>query len=87
MTVTARGLAFLPNSLTIPAHVVVTLVMDNQDSGVPHDLGVDVVGGGRTETCNGPCESSVTFAAHVPGSYHFFCSLHPEMVGDLRVVE
>jgi plastocyanin len=85
LTVVARNLRFTPNSLTIPAHVVVTLVMKNEDSGVPHDLGVNVVGGGRTETCSGPCTSSFAFAAHVPGSYHFFCSLHPEMVGDLHV--
>jgi plastocyanin len=85
VTVVARNLSFSPNSLTIPAHVVVTLVMQNQDSGVSHDVGVNVVGGGRTETCPGPCTTSFVFAAHVPGSYHFFCSLHPEMVGDLRV--
>jgi plastocyanin len=87
LTVTAKGIKFLPGSLTIPAHVAVTLVMDNQDTGVLHDLGVNVVGGGRTETCKGPCKSSFVFAAHVPGPYHFFCSLHPEMVGDLRVTE
>jgi len=87
LTVTARNIEFLPGSLTIPAHVAVTLVMDNQDTGVLHDLGVNVVGGGRTETCKGPCESSFVFAAHVPGLYHFFCSLHPEMVGELRVTE
>jgi plastocyanin len=87
LTVTARNIEFLPNSLTIPAHVAVMLVMDNRDAGVLHDLGVNVVGGGRTETCEGPCKSSFVFAAHVPGSYHFFCSLHPEMVGDLHVTE
>jgi plastocyanin len=87
LTVTARGIKFLPGALTIPAHVAVTLVMDNQDTGVAHDLAVNVVGGGRTETCAGPCKSSFVFAAHVPGSYHFFCSLHPEMVGELRVTE
>jgi plastocyanin len=86
VTVVARSLAFSPAVLTIPAHVVVTLVMRNEDSGVLHDVGVDVVGGGRTETCAGPCTSNFVFAAHQPGSYHFFCSLHPEMVGDLKVI-
>jgi plastocyanin len=87
LIVTARGLKFQPESLSIPAHVAVTLIMDNLDTGVAHDIGVNVVGGGRTETCAGPCKSSFVFAAHVAGSYHFFCSLHPEMVGDLRVTE
>ena len=85
LTVMARNLSFSPNSLTIPAHVTVTLVMRNEDSGVLHDVGVNVVGGGRTETCSGPCSSSFVFAAHQPGDYQFFCSLHPEMVGELRV--
>lgn len=85
LTVVARNLSFSPAALTIQAHAVVTLIMKNEDSSVPHDLGVNVVGGGRTETCPGPCTSSFVFAAHEAGSYHFFCSLHPEMVGDLRV--
>jgi plastocyanin len=87
LTVVASTLSFSPRSLTIPAHTVITLVMKNEESGVPHDLGVNVVGGGRTATCPGPCTSSIVFAAHQPGSFHFFCSLHPEMVGDLRVTE
>jgi plastocyanin len=85
VAVATRSLQFSPGTITIPAHAVVTLVMRNEDGGVPHDVGVNVVGGGRTETCTGPCTASFVFAAHVPGSYHFFCSLHPEMVGDLRV--
>jgi plastocyanin len=85
LTVVAKDLKFSPGTLSVPAHAVVTLVMRNEDSGVLHDLGVNVVGGGRTDTCSGPCTSSFGFAAHVPGSYHFFCSLHPDMVGELKV--
>jgi hypothetical protein len=85
--VVASGRRFSPGTLTIPAHVVVTLLMRNVDAGVPHDIGVNVVGGGRTETCAGPCAGTLVFAAHQAGSYHFFCSLHPEMVGDLTVTE
>jgi plastocyanin len=59
--------------------------MDNKDDGVLHDIGVSVVGGGRTETCTGPCTSRFDFGAHVVGNFQFFCSLHPEMVGDLVV--
>lgn len=81
----ARGLSFEPSALSIPSHVPVTLEMVNEHDGVLHDVGVNVVGGGRTDTCAGPCTSSVVFAAHVPGSYQFFCSLHPEMVGSLTV--
>jgi plastocyanin len=85
LTVVARNLSFSPSALTIPAHVSVTLVMRNEDPGVMHDIGVNVVGGGRTETCPGPCTDSFVFAAPEPGAYQFFCSLHPEMVGELRV--
>jgi len=85
LTVVARNLSFSPSALTIPAHVSVTLVMRNEDSGVMHDIGVNVVGGGRTGTCPGPCTDSFVFAADEPGAYQFFCSLHPEMAGELRV--
>ncbi len=85
LRVYTRGLSVEPAVLSIPSHVPVTLVMVNEHAGVPHDIGVNVVGGGRTDTCTGPCTSSFVFAAHVPGSYEFFCSLHPEMVGRLTV--
>lgn len=83
--VTARVQRFYPPVLTVPAHVAVTLVMENEDAGTYHYVGVDVVGGGKTETCKGPCTSHLVFGAHVPGTFNFFCSLHPEMVGKLQV--
>jgi plastocyanin len=83
----ARDLRFAASSLAIPQHVEVILVMRNEDTGVSHDVGVNVPGGGRSETCAGPCTSSVAFAVHQPGRYHFFCSLHPEMVGELVTSE
>lgn len=85
LRVVARDLSFEPAALTIPAHTPVTLEMVNEHDGVLHDIGVNVVGGGRTDTCAGPCTSSFVFAAHVVGQYQFFCSLHPEMVGSLTV--
>jgi len=85
LTVVARNLSFSPSALTVPARVSVELVMRNEDAGVLHDIGVSVVGGGRTQTCLGPCTDSFVFAAAEAGGYHFFCSPHPEMVGELRV--
>ena len=85
VTVVARDLRFEPAVLTIPPHTVITLVMENEDEGVLHDIGVTVVGGGRTETCAGPCTSRFDFGAHVAGKFQFFCSIHPGMAGDLNV--
>jgi len=46
LTVMARNLSFSPNSPTIPAHVTVTLVMRNEDSGVLRAVGLAIAPSG-----------------------------------------
>jgi plastocyanin len=81
----ANDLKFSVERLTVPAHAEVTIVLRNNDTAVLHDIGAALPGVGHSAACAGPCTVSLTFAAHEAGRYHFFCSIHPDMVGDLIV--
>ena len=81
----ALNLAFSAQTLRVPAGVPVTLVLENEDVSVAHDIGVSLPGVGLSEACSGPCTTSVAFTAQAAGRYDFFCSIHPDMVGDLIV--
>ncbi|HEY4685422.1 MAG TPA: cupredoxin domain-containing protein [Dehalococcoidia bacterium] len=81
----ALNLAFSERTLSFPAGVSATLVLENDDLSVLHDIGVSLPGVGHSEACSGPCTTSVSFTAQAPGRYTFFCSIHADMVGDLIV--
>jgi plastocyanin len=79
-------LAFSPGRLTAPAGSRITLVLQNDDRNVPHDIGVRIPGGPTSTLCNGPCSTSISFTAPAPGSYQFYCPVHPsDMVGTLVI--
>jgi plastocyanin len=79
--VTARALLFSPTIIAAPAGSSVTLVMDNVDVLVPHDIGLDA---NRTTTCPGPCKPAITFTAPPRGTYKLTCTLHPDMTVTLQ---
>jgi plastocyanin len=89
LTVVARGIRFLPNTLSAPAGATITATLDNQDEGTPHDLTFRDPGGttiAATDIFNGPGQQSVTFTPAGPGSYGFVCTVHPtQMTGRLTV--
>lgn len=80
--VVAQALEFVNKSVTARAGNF-TLVLQNKDLLVPHDIRVDGFPG--SASCTGVCETSTTFSAG-PGSYRFSCTVHPEMVGTLTLV-
>ena len=80
--VVAQALAFVNKSVTARAGAV-TLVLQNKDLLVAHDIRVDGFPG--SASCIGVCETSATFNAG-PGSYRFICTIHPDMIGTLTVV-
>ena len=81
---------FDPSELSVPADQPFTVNLTNADPAVPHDFGIrhgmpdgsDFMGdpnapGGGSATYNiGPLPA---------GSYEFFCTIHPNMVGTLTV--
>jgi plastocyanin len=88
LNVEASGMQFAETSLEAPAGQAFTIVFDNQDQGVPHNIqiadgsgnlvftGADVQGPGKVTYDVGPLQA---------GSYKFTCRFHPNMVGDLTV--
>jgi len=88
-----RGLRFDTRQITAAAGQAITITLDNQDSGVPHDLVVwrdrtmrERIAG--TEQCTGPCQRTVIVPPLPAGRYYFNCTIHPgEMRGDYIVVE
>src|SRR5690606_7793936 len=83
VSVAAVGLKFSPQTLVVPAGAVVTIVMNNQDNIVPHNI--SVTGLGTSATCQGPCTATLSFTAPALGSYGFVCTVHPFMTGTLVV--
>lgn len=86
-----RGIRFDLRQMTVAAGQPITVTMDNQDTGVPHDFVVwrdrtmrERIAG--TEQCNGPCQETVVVPPLPEGRYFFNCTIHPtEMRGDYIV--
>jgi plastocyanin len=89
--VVAMGLAFDTSTITLPAGKPVTLVFDNQDAGVPHNIAIfpsstDLANPlFRGETFNGVATKDYAIPALEPGEYYFHCDVHPTMYGTVVV--
>ena len=85
-------IAFDIDELTIPADTDVTIVANNEDTAIPHNLSVwesrEVAESGGdsiaiTPICNGPCVEELTVNVSA-GEYFFRCDVHPlTMVGTI----
>lgn len=90
-SVVAMGLAFDTSEIVIPAGTEFKLTMDNQDSGVPHniaiypsanDLGTPLF---RGDLITGVASIDYTVPALDAGTYYFQCDVHPTMAGTVTV--
>ena len=93
LAVTAKNILFNVSEITVPAGATVTIVFDNQDAGVPHNLAVYTDQQATTkifsgQIITGPAQTTYTFTApSTPGSYWFRCDVHPTvMYGTFNVV-
>ncbi len=80
--------SFEQSSLEAPAGQAFTIHFTNKEAGVPHNVAIRDSSGNvlaRTEIVTGPAEATVTVPALQPGSYTFFCQVHPNMQGALTV--
>ena len=89
VTLVAKNIKFNEDKLEAKAGKV-TVVVDNQDTGVPHNVhvykGKDAKGDsiGSTELSNGPKKEEVTL--DLPADDYFYvCDAHPNMKGTLTV--
>ncbi|MCC7554582.1 MAG: cupredoxin domain-containing protein [Methanoculleus marisnigri] len=89
--VVAEAFAFNTSTITVPAGANVTMVFDNQDTGIPHNVAVytdssvaeEIFVG---EIIDGPGQVTYTFTApEESGTYYFRCDVHPPMDGEFVV--
>jgi plastocyanin len=90
LTITAKDIAYSPANLSAPAGSQLQIRFDNQDAGVPHNLGLYGDAGFSTKLYEsaiktGPAVEDITIPGLVPGTYQFRCSVHPNMTATLTV--
>jgi plastocyanin len=81
-------MAFDKKTLSVPAGASVTIIMDNQDGGIPHNVSVyQNLPGGTTkpvfigDVISGPASITYHFTApSAPGDYYFVCDIHPQIM-------
>jgi plastocyanin len=77
--VVIKNFRFLPKSLTIKAGSTVTWANKDEE---PHTVVSDtgLFRSGAVDT-----DETFSFKFDKPGSYHFTCSIHPQMIGTITV--
>jgi plastocyanin len=84
----AKSMAFDKSTLSVRAGANVTIVFDNQDAGIPHNVSVyQNMTDGSTKTVfigdviTGPSKITYQFVApKTPGDYYFVCDIHPQIM-------
>ena len=90
VTVKAKGFAFVVKEIHLKADSPAIVDFDNQDAGVPHNIGI-YTGDDyskpifKGDIVTGPQKSVYEFKAPAPGTYPFHCDVHPNMVGKVVV--
>lgn len=86
--VVALNIAFDPTELTAPADAPFVIEMDNQDAGIPHNVEIKDANNASIfmgEIVTGPIVTQYQVQALPAGDYTFVCTVHPNMVGNLKV--
>ena len=88
----AKNLAFDKSTITVPAGAAVTVVFNNQDAGIYHNLAVYTNSSATTSIFSGQLilgTGTVTYtfiAPSQPGTYFYKCDIHPvQMTGQFIV--
>ena len=79
-TVTIDNFSFTPATLTVKAGTTVTWT--NQDD-IPHGIGSANNAFPKSKALD--TDDSYSFTFTTPGTYQYFCYLHPKMVGSIVV--
>jgi plastocyanin len=92
VTIVAQNLAFDLSTLTANAGSEFNVTLDNQDSGVLHNVAfytdrslAQPISVG--ELITGPATEMITFSAPVPGTYFFRCDVHPDTMTGAFIVQ
>ncbi|MFO7281148.1 MAG: cupredoxin domain-containing protein [Thermoanaerobacterales bacterium] len=81
VVIVAEDMAFAPDEVEVPAGEPVTIVIDNRDEGVNHNIHVEgSPEPDRTPLELGPSQQALTVTLPA-GTYGFVCDIHPGMTG------
>jgi plastocyanin len=86
----AQGLAFDTDQIALPPDEPSTVIFENKDAGVSHNiaiytdssLGTNLF---RGQIIVGPASIDYSIPALKPGTYYFHCDVHPTMQGSVTV--
>lgn len=90
--ITAANIAFSTDAISLAAGKQITMLFQNEDAGVPHNVAIYADESGQTSIFVGDIITGIdgieySFKAPEPGSYIFRCDVHPTtMLGTVRVV-
>jgi plastocyanin len=93
VAIATSGTTFAQTELTFPAGSEVTIEFQNQDQGVQHNFvlfdGPDASAPQlfSGEIITGPASTEYTFRAPPPGTYFFYCAVHPTTMTGTAIVE
>ena len=85
---TAEAVQFNKRELEAQANQPFAIHLENRDQGTPHDLDIRGADGSIAfdgEVFPGPDDRTYQVPGLEPGTYEFFCSVHPNMTGTLTV--
>lgn len=92
VTVVTKSIAgFEPECVSVPAGIAFTIVVDNPDAGVSHNLALFedmamTMPLPKSEIAAGPNTMELKAGPLAAGIYHFHCDVHPTtMEGELKV--
>lgn len=88
VAISALNIAFEQKEATAPADKAFSIAFDNKDSGIPHNIEIKDANGGQAfmgEIITGPAQTTYNVNALAAGTYQFVCTVHPNMVGTLKV--
>lgn len=88
VSLSALNIAFDKASVNAPAGKAFTLLFDNQDASVPHDVWIKDSGGTHVfegAIVTGPGQLTYNVPSLAAGTYTFFCSIHANMTGTMVV--
>jgi plastocyanin len=88
LAISALNVDFEQKDVTAPADQPFAIAFDNKDAGIPHDIAIRDSNGQEVfkgEIVTGPIQTTYNVGALPPGTYQFVCTVHPNMIGTLRV--
>ncbi len=88
MDLSAINIAFEQTEISAPADAPFVIRFDNKDGGIPHNVEIKDASGMsmfKGEIITGPAQKQYQVPALAAGTYMFACTVHPNMMGTLKV--